>query len=106
MPPTMQVDVPAAAAPTSVPSLIQSLQEIRRMVKVFAVAYGAGLVVAVAVSALVVTVALDWLLNLPTPLRIVLVLAGLGALAYVAYDRVFRPLTSRLSINDVAGRLE
>src|SRR5215217_3972698 len=105
MPPTMQLD--SSASPNAAaPHLIQSLQDLRRKVKVFAVAYGAGVVVAAAAGLLLATVLLDWMLNLPTPLRVVFVLAALGAFGYALYNWVFRPLSARLTINDVAGRLE
>ena len=88
------------------PSLIESLQDIRRKVKLFSVAFGAGIVLAAAAGLLLATVLLDWLLNLPTPLRIVIVLAALGAMGYALWAWVLRPLWARLTIGDVAGRLE
>src|SRR5688572_3974180 len=109
MPPTMPLDSSASvAASTSAPTpgLIQTLQDIRRRVKLFSVAYGAGVVVAAAAGLLLATVLIDWLLNLPTPLRVMLVLAALGVFVYGLVTWVVRPLTARLSIGDVAGRLE
>ena len=107
MPPTMPLDSSAsAAANPPAPGLIQTLQDIRKRVKVFSVAYGAGIVVAAAAGLLLATVLIDWLLNLPTPLRVILVLAALGVFVYALVTWVVRPLTARLSIGDVAGRLE
>src|SRR5687767_597545 len=88
------------------PSLIEALQEIRRKVKLFSVAYGSGIAVAAAAGLLVGVILLDWLLNLPTPLRVVLVLGALAEFAYVLWACVLRPLYARLTIGDVAGRLE
>lgn len=88
------------------PSLIQSLQDIRRKVKLFSIAFGAGIVLAAAAGLLLATVLLDWLLNLPTPLRVIIVLAALGAFGYALVTWVFRPLWARLTIGDVAGRIE
>jgi len=88
------------------PSLIEALQDIRRKVKLFSVAYGSGLAVAAAAGLLVGVIALDWLLNLPTPLRVILVLAALGEFGFVLWTCVLRPLYARLTIGDVAGRLE
>lgn len=113
MPPTMPLESsastsPSTPAPTSGPTsgLVQTLQDIRRRVKLFSVAYGAGVVVAAAAGLLLATVLLDWLLNLPTPLRVIVVLAALGVFVYALVHWVVRPLTARLTIGDVAGRLE
>src|SRR5215216_4569654 len=86
MPPTMPLDSSAsAAANPPAPGLIQTLQDIRKRVKVFSVAYGAGIVVAAAAG---------------------LLLAALGVFVYALVTWVVRPLTARLSIGDVAGRVE
>ncbi len=87
-------------------SLMDTLEAIRRRVKTFAVTYGVGLVVTVAMGLLLLTVLLDWTLNLPTAARLVLILAALGAFAYAAAKWVVRPLRSKLTLSDVAGRLE
>ncbi len=87
-------------------ALIQTLEGIRRRVKAFAVTYGVGLVASVAAGLLLLTVLLDWTLNLPTPARFVLVLLALAAWAYAAAWFIVRPLRSKLSLSDVAGRLE
>ena len=107
MPPTMQLgstSLPSSANETA--GLLDSLQEVRRKVKLFSVAYGAGVVAAAAAALLLLTVLLDWLLNLPTPVRVALVLAALGAFGYALFVWVLRPMLARLSIGDVAGRLE
>ena len=104
MPPTMPLESSASAAPST--PLIQSLQDIRRRVKLFSVAYGAGVAVAAAAGLLLATVGVDWLLNLPTPLRVIIVLAALAEFGYVLWTAVLRPLWARLTIGDVAGRLE
>ena len=88
------------------PSLIEALSDIRRKVKLFSVAFGAGIVLTAAAVLLLATVLLDWLLNLPTPLRVVIVLGAVGAFAYALFTWVLRPLWARLTISDVAGRLE
>ena len=88
------------------PSLIEALSDIRRKVKLFSVAFGAGIVLTAAAALLLATVLLDWLLNLPTPLRVVIVLGAVGVFAYALFTWVLRPLWARLTISDVAGRLE
>jgi hypothetical protein len=88
------------------PSLIEALQDIRRRVKLFSVAYGAGVAVAAAAGLLLATVLIDWALNLPTPLRVVMVLVAAAEFGYVLFKHVLRPLWARLTIGDVAGRLE
>lgn len=87
-------------------ALIQTLEGIRRRVKAFAVTYGAGLAVSTAMGLLLLIVLLDWTLNLPTPARLVLILLALGAFGFAAARWIIRPLRSKLTLSDVAGRLE
>src|SRR3954469_25081734 len=87
-------------------ALIQTLEGIRRRVKAFAVTYGAGLAVSAAMGLLLLLVLLDWTLNLPTPARLVLILLALGAFGFAAARWIVRPLRSKLTLSDVAGRLE
>jgi hypothetical protein len=87
-------------------NLIDSLQNLRRRMKVFGVMYGAGIVVACAVGLLLAVVLLDWALGLPTPLRLAVNLAALGALAYALYHWVAREAMKKLPLTDLAGRLE
>src|SRR5918993_415207 len=68
--------------------LMQSLEALRRKVKLLGVAYGVGLLLARAVP------------------RLVIILAALGTIGYVLVRYVVRPATSRLTIGDVAGKLE
>jgi hypothetical protein len=86
--------------------LIESLRTVRRRVKLLGVAFGAGVVIACAVLLLLAVVLLDWLLALPTTLRIIVNLAALAGLGYVMLRWVVRPALARLSLSDLAGRLE
>ncbi|MGB7161222.1 MAG: hypothetical protein WBD40_24395 [Tepidisphaeraceae bacterium] len=86
--------------------LMQSLEALRRKVKLLGVAYGVGLLLACAVALLLCAVVLDYLLNLPALPRLVVMLASLGAIGFVLAKYVLRPALSRLTIGDVAGRLE
>lgn len=86
--------------------LINSLEGIRRKVRLLSVAYGVGIVLASVVGLLIAIILLDYLLNLHAAPRILLTLASVGALGYVTFQWVIRPLLSRLTLNDVAGRLE
>ena len=86
--------------------LIETLHGIRRRFKAYAVALGAGLVLAVGAGLLLLTVLLDWTLNLPTVPRVILVLLALGAFAVAVYTWLLKPLMSRLSLGDVAGHIE
>ena len=86
--------------------LIDSLQSLRRKVKLLGVAYGVGIAVAVGVALLLLTVFADYLLNLPAWPRIVLILCATAAIAYVIAKWIFKPATAKLSLSDVAGRLE
>ena len=86
--------------------LIESLEAVRRRVRVLAVAYGLGLVVTAAVALLLAAVATDWLLNLPAIPRLVLELAAVAAVIVGAWRWLVRPMLARLTLNDVAGRVE
>ncbi|MGF1632386.1 MAG: hypothetical protein ACFCVE_00925 [Phycisphaerae bacterium] len=87
-------------------SLIDTLNHMRRRVKVLAVFAGLGLVLATLAAALVGTVLLDYLLNLPAWPRLVLMLGALGVVAYLKWKWVLVPLRSRLTLGDVATRVE
>lgn len=99
MPPTVDI-----AGSTS--GLLNSLRDVRRRVKVLGVAYGVGVVLAVAVGLLLAAVFVDWLLVLSLPLRLLVNLAALGALGYALVRWVARPVLLKLSLTDLAGRLE
>ncbi|HEV2296422.1 MAG TPA: DUF4175 family protein [Tepidisphaeraceae bacterium] len=86
--------------------LMQSLEALRRKVKLLGVAYGVGLLLASAVALFLAAVLLDYMLNLPAVPRLVITLAALGTVGYVLVRYVLRPAMSRLSIGDVAGKLE
>src|SRR6478672_2890520 len=86
--------------------LIHSLQGVRRKVKLLAVAYGAGIAIAVAVVGLLAATVLDYLLNLPSVPRFIVALLVLAALAHALWWYVIRPAMKRISLSDIAGKLE
>jgi hypothetical protein len=86
--------------------LMQSLEALRRKVKVLGVAYGVGLLLASAVVLLLAAVLLDYLLNLPALPRFVVMLGAMGVVGYVLVRYILHPAMSRLTIGDVAGKLE
>src|SRR5688572_10948842 len=86
--------------------LISSLEGIRRKVRVLSVLYGVGVVLASVVGILVGLILLDYLLNLKAWPRVVMMLGAAGLLAYVAWRWVIRPVLARMTINDIAGRVE
>lgn len=86
--------------------LMDALQAVRRRVKFLGVAYGVGIAVALAVGLLLFTVLADYLLNLPAWPRFVLFVAALGGIAYAIARWIWVPASKKLSLSDVAGRLE
>jgi hypothetical protein len=86
--------------------LIDALQDVRRRVKLLGVAFGAGVSIAVAVGLLLAAVSLDYLLNLAAWPRLILVLAALAGVGYVIARWVLGPARAKMSLSDVAGRLE
>ncbi len=86
--------------------LINSLQTVRRKVKFLSVAFGVGIVIACAVGMLVATVFLDWLFDLPTVPRLVFILASLAGIGWATFRWIVTPALAKLSLSDMAGRLE
>ncbi len=86
--------------------LLDALSSIRSRVKSLAVVTGLGLIVAAAMGMLLVAGVADYLLNLPGPARLLLIVAALGTLGYLIYRFVIRPATAKLTAGDIAGRVE
>src|SRR5690242_2343644 len=87
-------------------TLINSLQAVRRKVKTLSVAFGVGIVVACAVGVIVAVAFLDWLFDLPAVPRLIFILGSLGGIGWAAYHWIVKPALAKLSLTDVAGRLE
>ena len=87
-------------------SLMYSLNCIRRRVYWLAILLGLGLVCTLFVLLLFLVVALDYFVNLHAVPRLMLELAAAGAIGYGVWHWVVMAIASRLSINDIAGRLE
>ena len=86
--------------------LLNSLQSVRRKVKALSVVFGVGIVVACAMGVLVATVFLDWLFDLPAIPRLVFILASLVGISWATLRWIIQPALTKLSLSDVAGRLE
>ncbi len=87
-------------------ALLESLQGIRRRVKFLAIGFGTGMLVASAVLLLIAIVLIDWVVVLPVPARLALLIAAGGLFSYGVSRWILRPSVSRVSLSDVAGRLE
>jgi len=86
--------------------LLDTLQDLRRKIRLMSLIYGTGIVIAAAVGLLLALTLLDYILNLPSGPRVVLLLAAAVALGWVAVRFVVRPLTARFTLRDVASRME
>ncbi len=86
--------------------LIDTLNGIRRRVKMLGIAYGVGVALAAAIGLLLLTIFADYLLNLPAGPRCVLILASLAGVSYAIARWIWKPAASKLTLSDVAGRLE
>ncbi len=86
--------------------LLQTLEGLRRKVKLFGIVFGVGLVIACAVALLLFTVLVDYYLNLPAVPRVVLIALCLAGVGYALTRWVLKPALGRLSLGDLAGRLE
>ena len=87
-------------------ALIDALHDVQRRVRRLSLAFGVGLVLAAAAAALLVTVTVDYLFDLPSIPRVLLMLAAVTGLAYVIRRFIVLPMSNRLSLGDVAGRVE
>src|SRR5436190_5617146 len=86
--------------------LMDALQGVRRRLKLLGVAYGVGVTVAVIVALLLGAILFDYVLNLPAWPRLIVGLIALGAVGYVIARWIWAPASARLTLSDVAGRLE
>lgn len=87
-------------------ALIQSLEAIRRRIRLLSVTIGTATALSAAVGLLAVTVGLDYLLDLPPAARVFVMLLAVAGLGTVAARYVIMPLLARMSLGDIAGRLE
>jgi hypothetical protein len=86
--------------------LLDSLETVRRRVRLLTVLFGIGLAATAAVAVLLTTVLADYLLNLPALPRLMLILIALGAIFYALWHWVIQSILARLTLNEVAGRVE
>src|SRR5438477_2359115 len=86
--------------------LINSLQAIRRRVRTLSVLFGVGIVAAASATLIVLLVLLDYGLNLPPVPRVFMLAVALAALGYAMVRWIVKPVLARLSLTDVASRLE
>src|SRR3954447_8063898 len=86
--------------------LISSLESIRRRVRTLSVVFGVGVVAAATVTLIVLLVLLDYAMNLPPAPRVFMLVGALVVLGYAMYRWIVRPLLAKLSLTDVASRLE
>jgi len=86
--------------------LIETLEAIRRRVRLLGTVFGLGIVLSAAVALLLVTILLDYTFNLPAVPRVLLTLVAFGAIVASLWHWVIQPLLVKLSLGDVAGRLE
>src|SRR5438270_6359890 len=86
--------------------LIQSLQAVRRKVKVLSVTFGAGVATAAFVGLLLATLLIDYTLRLDWEPRLIVVLAAIGGAVYSIIHWIVIPWRSSLHVGAVAGRIE
>lgn len=86
--------------------LINSLEAIRRKVKLLSITFGVGILLATIVGLALAVIGLDYLLNLPAVPRLALLLATIAGIGYVLWHWVIHAWVMKISLSDVAGRLE
>lgn len=95
-------------------ALMETLKAIGRKVRLYAVALGAGRIVALTVGLLLAVVFVDWAAHattlapggLPGPARLAVLLAALAALAYCLIRWIAQPAMKECAPGDVAGWIE
>src|SRR6266480_6715884 len=86
--------------------LINSLNDLRRRVKLLSILFGVGILLASAVGILLATVFVDYLLKLPVVPRLLVLVIAMAAVAWLAFRWIAKPVLARFSLSDVAGHLE
>lgn len=87
-------------------TLFSSLAGVRRRVRVLSLIHGAGFLLAAVIGLLLATVFLDYILNLPPVPRVVVMLSAMVCAGWAFVRWVARPLTAKLRLTDVAGKIE
>lgn len=99
MPPTMTVG-------QSRPAVFDALSSLRGTAKALGVLFGVGVVCAAFIGALLAVVMLDRVFRLPAIPRVGLVVIALAGAGYLSWRYILRAALARLSISDVASRVE
>ena len=87
-------------------AILQSLDAVRRRVKLLAVAYGVGIVLCGAVGAMLLVVLLDYFFNLPAWPRLIASCMGAALIVSMLTRHVLRPASAPMGLADVAGKIE
>ena len=86
--------------------VLDRLGQLRRKVRMLLAAHGVGYVLAIFGATGLVLALLDYMFEFRAWLRISILLVVLGALAYLVYRLLVMPLTTKLSDEFLAGRIE
>jgi len=86
--------------------LLGSLRSVRRRVRTLSVLFGAGLVMGAIVTLLLGTILIDYLLDLQAVPRLLCIAAAAFGVIWAIWVWIGRPIAARLTLGDVAGRLE
>src|SRR3954468_3976621 len=86
--------------------LLNSLETVRKRVRVLGVMYGVGIVLAAAVALLLATILLDYIFALPPQPRVLFIVASIIGVGDCLVGWVAKPLIAKLTLSDIAGRLE
>ncbi len=86
--------------------LVERIGALRQRVRFLLALYGIGITLAALCMGAVILGISDYFLHLSPPLRLVILLVGLVALAVLAYRKLIGPLSAKLSDRFLAGRIE
>jgi hypothetical protein len=87
-------------------ALIETLHSLRRRVRWLSVLYGVGVVIAAMVLGVLIVITLDYLLHFPGGMRFFVLMLAIVAAVWGVVRLVVQPMLARLTLSDVAGRVE
>jgi len=96
----------SASGSTSSHPLVVRITRLRARVRAVLGLYGVGVLVATAVGSMFTLMLLDYMLRLPAAVRLVFLVAWIAALGVMAWRLLITPLSTRLTDQFLASRVE
>ncbi len=101
-----QISLQDGPIPAPVHPLVARLAALRGRVRTAVGLFGVGVVLGAAIGVLFALMLLDYLIHIPAPLRLALLIAWIIGVAVLAWRKLFAPLSTRLTDQFLASRVE